>query len=90
MTASEVAVDTALDEAAALGAPCLVLVPGGLPAGDRDLSRARGRAADAIEALVPHALDVAGVARGGHEGGEAGEVDVPVTHHPAREQRVGR
>ena len=48
----------ALDEAAALGAPCLVLVPGGLPAGDRDLPRARARAADAIEALVPHALDV--------------------------------
>ena len=41
----------ALDEAAALGAPCLVLVPGGLPAGDRDLrgcpcaSRGRGRGA---------------------------------------------
>lgn len=48
----------ALDEAAALGAPCLVLVPGGLPAGDRDLPAARARAAAAIEALVPHALDV--------------------------------
>ncbi|MGH3346467.1 MAG: sugar phosphate isomerase/epimerase family protein [Nocardioides sp.] len=48
----------ALDEAAALGAPCLVLVPGGLPAGDRDLSAARGRAAGAVESLVPHALDV--------------------------------
>lgn len=48
----------ALDEAAALGAPCLVLVPGGLPDGDRDLAGARARAAAAIEALVPHALDV--------------------------------
>ncbi|UMG93627.1 sugar phosphate isomerase/epimerase family protein [Nocardioides sp. TF02-7] len=33
----------ALDEAAALGAACLVLVPGGLPAADRDLRGARGR-----------------------------------------------
>lgn len=48
----------ALDEAGELGAPCLVLVPGGLPAGDRDLVRARARAAAAVEALVPHALDV--------------------------------
>ncbi len=48
----------ALDEAAALGAPCLVLVPGGLPVGDRDLRAARDRAAAAVEALVPHALDV--------------------------------
>lgn len=48
----------ALDEAAALGAPCLVLVPGGLPAGDRDLAGARARAARAVEELVPHALDV--------------------------------
>ena len=48
----------ALDEAAELGAPCLVLVPGGLPAGDRDLVGARARAAAAVEALVPHALDV--------------------------------
>ena len=48
----------ALDEAAELGAPCLVLVPGGLPDGDRDLAGARARAAEAIEALVPHALEV--------------------------------
>ncbi|GAA1477023.1 sugar phosphate isomerase/epimerase [Nocardioides aestuarii] len=47
----------ALDEAAVLGAPCLVLVPGGLP-GDRDLRGARARAAEAVEALVPHALEV--------------------------------
>jgi sugar phosphate isomerase/epimerase len=35
-----------------------VLVPGGLPTGDRDLAGARSRAAAAVEALVPHALDV--------------------------------
>ena len=45
----------AIDEAAALSAPCLVLVPGGLPAGDRDLAAARGRAAEAVADLVPHA-----------------------------------
>jgi sugar phosphate isomerase/epimerase len=48
----------ALDEAAALGAPCLVIVPGGLPAGDRGLPDARSRVADAVAALVPHALEV--------------------------------
>ena len=48
----------ALDEAAELGAPCLVLVPGGLPVGDRDLVGARARAVAAVEALVPHALEV--------------------------------
>lgn len=46
----------AIDEAAELGAPCLVLVPGGLPKGDRDIAAARARAAHAVEALVPHAL----------------------------------
>jgi sugar phosphate isomerase/epimerase len=45
----------ALDEAAALAAPVLVLVPGGLPDGDRDLPGARARAADAIGDLVPEA-----------------------------------
>jgi sugar phosphate isomerase/epimerase len=48
----------ALDEAAALGAPCLVIVPGGLPPGDRDLAGARARVADAVASLVPHALEV--------------------------------
>ena len=38
----------AIDEAATLGAPVLVLVPGGLPAGDRDLPGARARAAEAV------------------------------------------
>ena len=45
----------AIEETAALRARTLVLVPGGLPAGDRDLSGARSRAAEAIDALVPHA-----------------------------------
>ncbi|MCH1865023.1 sugar phosphate isomerase/epimerase [Nocardioides sp. CFH 31398] len=45
----------ALDETAALGAPVLVLVPGGLPAGDRDLAAARGRAAEAVAALADEA-----------------------------------
>src|SRR5918998_2042404 len=45
----------ALEEAAALGAVTLVLVPGGLPAGDRDLVAARDRAARAIERLVAYA-----------------------------------
>ncbi len=48
----------ALDEAAALGAPCLVMVVGGLPDGSRDLVGARDRVADRIGQLVPHARDV--------------------------------
>ncbi|MBM7817866.1 sugar phosphate isomerase/epimerase [Cellulosimicrobium cellulans] len=53
----------AIAETAALGAPTLVLVPGGLPDGDRDLIGARARAADAIAALVPAARE-AGVTLG--------------------------
>lgn len=45
----------AVDEAAALGAPVLVLVSGGLPAGSRDLDAARAHVGDAIGELVPHA-----------------------------------
>lgn len=45
----------ALDEAAALGAAVLVLVPGGLPDGDRDLDGARDRVAEAVAALAPEA-----------------------------------
>ncbi len=48
----------ALDEAAAIGAATLCLVPGGLPAGDRDLPAARRRAAEAIDRLVPYAKQV--------------------------------
>lgn len=45
----------ALDETAALEAPTLVLVPGGLPDGDRDLDATRDRAAAAVAALAPEA-----------------------------------
>jgi sugar phosphate isomerase/epimerase len=48
----------ALAEAAVLGAATLVLVPGGLPAGDRDLVGARDRAGRAIERLVPYAREL--------------------------------
>jgi sugar phosphate isomerase/epimerase len=46
----------ALDEAAELGAPTVVLVCGGLFG--RPLTEARARVAAGLEALVPHALDV--------------------------------
>jgi sugar phosphate isomerase/epimerase len=46
----------AIDDAAVLRAPALVLVPGGLPDGSRDLDGARARVGDAIGDLVPHAL----------------------------------
>jgi sugar phosphate isomerase/epimerase len=45
----------AIDEAATLGAPVLVLVSGGLPAGGRDIDGARAHVGDAIAELVPHA-----------------------------------
>ena len=44
----------ALDEAAAIGAPCLVMVVGGVGP-DRDLEGARARMADGVEELLPHA-----------------------------------
>lgn len=53
----------AIDEAAAIGAETLVLVAGGLPAGDRDLAGARDRASEAIQTLVPYARE-AGVKLG--------------------------
>jgi sugar phosphate isomerase/epimerase len=46
----------AIDEAATLGAPVLVLVSGGMPAGSRDLDGARARVGERIGELVPHAL----------------------------------
>lgn len=45
----------AIDDAAALGAQCLVLVVGGLPAGSRDLAGARAQVRDGIAAVLPHA-----------------------------------
>ena len=56
--ASEVMNRTAIEEAAALTAATLVLVPGGLPSGDKDLVAARDRAAQAIERLVPYAHEL--------------------------------
>jgi sugar phosphate isomerase/epimerase len=53
----------AIEESRVLGAPTLVLVPGGLPADDRDLVAARERATEAIGELVPAAL-AAGVRLG--------------------------
>ncbi|WP_067598724.1 sugar phosphate isomerase/epimerase family protein [Nocardiopsis listeri] len=47
----------ALDEAAELGAPVLVMVVGGLPEGDRDLVGARERVAEALQVLAPYAAE---------------------------------
>jgi sugar phosphate isomerase/epimerase len=47
----------ALDEAATIGARCLVLVVGGLLPGSRDLGAARALVADRIAALLPHAKE---------------------------------
>jgi sugar phosphate isomerase/epimerase len=46
----------AIDEAASLGAPVLVLVSGGLPASSRDIDAARAHVGDALGMLVPHAV----------------------------------
>jgi len=45
----------AIDEAAALGAQCLVLVVGGLPAGSKDLKGAREMVRDGIGEALEHA-----------------------------------
>ncbi|HEX2527154.1 MAG TPA: sugar phosphate isomerase/epimerase family protein [Geminicoccus sp.] len=45
----------AIDEAAAMGAPTLCMVVGGLPEGVRDLAQARDQVAEQLAALVPHA-----------------------------------
>jgi sugar phosphate isomerase/epimerase len=45
----------AVDEAAAIGAQCLILVVGGLPTGSRDIAGARRQVRDALAALLPHA-----------------------------------
>jgi sugar phosphate isomerase/epimerase len=48
----------ALDEAAAVGAPCLIFVAGGVDSRDKDIAGARARALDGIAELVPHARSV--------------------------------
>jgi sugar phosphate isomerase/epimerase len=45
----------AIDEAATLGAPVLVLVSGGMPEGSRDIDGARSRVADGVAELAPYA-----------------------------------
>ena len=45
----------AIDEAAALGAECLVLIAGGLPKGSRDIATARRMVAEGMAAILPHA-----------------------------------
>jgi sugar phosphate isomerase/epimerase len=45
----------AIEEAHALGARCLVLVVGGLPAGSKDLGGARDQVQDGIAAILPEA-----------------------------------
>lgn len=48
----------ALDEAAAVGAPCLVFVAGGVDSRDRNIASARERAVEGIAELIPHARSV--------------------------------
>jgi sugar phosphate isomerase/epimerase len=45
----------AVDEAAALGADCLVMVVGGLPGASKDIAAARAMIADGLAAVLPHA-----------------------------------
>ncbi|MQW88137.1 sugar phosphate isomerase/epimerase family protein [Sinorhizobium saheli] len=47
-----------LDQAAAIGAPCVVMVVGGLPAGSKDLGAQRARIHDALVELAPYARSV--------------------------------
>jgi sugar phosphate isomerase/epimerase len=47
----------AIDEAAALGAECLVILGGGMPAGSKDLPLARRQARDGLAAILPYARE---------------------------------
>ncbi len=47
----------AVDEAAGIGANCLVLIAGGLPKGSKDLGAAHEQVRDGIAALLPYARD---------------------------------
>src|SRR3954453_2080845 len=44
-----------IDEGAAIGAECLVMIGGGMAPGSRDIIAARGRYADGMAAILPHA-----------------------------------
>jgi len=48
----------ALDEAAAVEAPCLVFVAGGVDPRDKTIANARARALDGVAELIPHARSV--------------------------------
>ena len=48
----------ALDEAAAVRAPCLVFVAGGVDPRDKNIAGARARALDGVALLIPHARSV--------------------------------
>jgi sugar phosphate isomerase/epimerase len=45
----------AIDEAAAIGAQCLVILGGGMPPGSKDLPLARDQARDGLVAILPYA-----------------------------------
>jgi sugar phosphate isomerase/epimerase len=45
----------AVDEAAAIGAKCLVLIAGGLPKGSKDIAGAHAQVCDGLAALLPYA-----------------------------------
>jgi sugar phosphate isomerase/epimerase len=47
----------AVDEAAAIGAKCLVLIAGGLPKGSKDIDGAHEQVRDGLAALLPYARD---------------------------------
>src|ERR1041385_6567208 len=44
-----------IDEGAAIGAMCLVMIGGGMAPGSRDIVAARGRYLDGMAAILPHA-----------------------------------
>ena len=44
-----------IDEAAAIGADCIILIGGGMPQGSRDIAGAREMFADGLAAVLPHA-----------------------------------
>src|SRR5436305_662687 len=44
-----------IDEAALIGADCIILIGGGLPQGSRDIAAARQMFADGMAAILPHA-----------------------------------
>ena len=44
-----------IDEAAAIGADCIVMIGGGMAPGSRDIKAARGRFADGMAKILPHA-----------------------------------